>query len=150
MNYINKLVKASIALIFSTLVACSSGADYCKKLESKVKNQNTQNILINWVKANVTEYNVRKSNLRPGGGVWPGEYELLLDFPWKEIGFSDDSQIRLVTQPGEKVYVNTISVLFAERSRVGILVKLRERGGFGIDETDLIKISNEIAIVCAL
>ena len=131
------------------LVGCSD-ANYCKKLVSKVKNQNTQNFLINWVNANVTEHNVQRHNFRPAVGIWPGEYELLFDFPWEKIDFSDDSQIKLVTLPGEKVYSNFQSVLFAERSRVGILVKLRHSAGFGVFERDLIKINKDIAVVCAL
>ena len=85
----------------------------------------------------------------------PGLYRHKTEFDWQILGFDERrAQVRIVgPHPIDIVddeVTNIKSVFFAERSRIGVLVKAPDSNDYGVgsDEQFLIPISENVAVIC--
>lgn len=135
------------------MTACDSGT-YCDSITQLARNPENVGVLKNWVAKNVVENGVETTDLRLGGGMWPGIFWYNKKFDWETLGFREGSQVRLVgPKAGDLKHdrlENIQSVFFGEKSRYGILVRLPSSNEFGINPSYLKYVSEDgnIAVVC--
>lgn len=155
----SKTIKNISLVIFLAMLVLSCSAeeqdDYCDSLLVKAKDQRLQELLINWVSQNIPEGKLPRNFVKGGGLMIPGSFYYPASFKWGDIGFSQDrSQIRLLGVDSRNITQGKLegikSVLFAERSRYGIIIKLSSSDSFGLnkDSEYLTALNDHVGVVC--
>lgn len=152
-----KLKTVFIALA-STIVSCGSNSEvlYCNNLQERLKNEDVVIRLEQWAIDHIFGPGLLKDDVKFEGRMIPGFYRYYgKQFDWESIRFdSSKSQVRIVgprpQHVGEGRVDNVKAVFFAERSRVGFVVKAEtaEDYGVGSDSKYLIPVTDNVAVLC--
>jgi hypothetical protein len=137
-------------LLFTILLAgigCNhSDQNYCERLTSKLQREpQTRAVLLSWVQDNVERRVLNRQDVIFGGGMVPGAYRLDRQFDWKLLDFREDAQIRIIGDD----YARPTSIFFGERSRAGIIVRLRSSSNFGVPNDAVVDLGDRVGIYCA-
>ena len=150
------VIKPSIISLIIFLTSCgSSNQMYCETLVGKLNDSDAVNTLELWAKDNVFQKDLKKSDVKFEGRIVPGFYRYPTEFNWQVLGFDEKkAQVRIVGPHtkdivDEKV-TNIKSVFFAERSRLGVLVKAPGTDDYGVgsDKEFLTPVSENVAVLC--
>lgn len=128
---------------------------YCEHLHKTAEDPKIREELESWVYQNVAERNLLRKDIEYHTRFVPGMYSFDGNFDWELLGFDQQrAKVNLVgPSPGDFTgndVAHIKSVLFAERSRFGILVKLPESEDFGLgsDSQYLSAVASNISVLC--
>ncbi len=151
-------LKAVFIAVASTIVSCGSDSAvlYCNNLQERLKNEDFVILLEQWAIDHIFRSGLIKDDVKFEGRMIPGFYRYYgKQFDWDAIRFdSSKSQVRIVGPRPQHVVEervdNVKAVFFAERSRVGFIVKAEtaEDYGVGSDSKYLISVSDNVAVLC--
>ena len=145
----------TIALLVLLMLASTScfEAFYCDRLEALARDGAVQEELRAWVKDHVVGKTISEREVVVGELFVPGFRWSGMTFDAGRLGFGADAHVRLIGPQHRNVLDDTVtesleSVLFTESSRTGILVRLPSSKRFGVDEKHLVRVADDIAVLC--
>jgi hypothetical protein len=151
-----RIANLSIVCLIVPLISCELiDQEYREALVDKMKDTDVSNTLERWARDNVFQKQLKRSDVKFGGRMVPGLYRYETEFDWQLLGFDEKyAQVRLVgphvRHVSDDEVTNIRSVFFAERSRLGVLVKAPDSDDYGVgsDEQFLTPISENVAVIC--
>ena len=141
----------SFILSLGAIPACF-GPFYCHKLVETARTPAVEAEARRWARS-FRAADVSIGDVEEFDGVVPGMRWLGHKLDNKLFGFDGDGHVRLVgPSPIDirdgAIGENVDSLMFTERSRTGILVKLPTKSDFGVPSKDLVKVTEDIAVLC--
>ena len=142
----------SLALVAA--VASCARFTYCGRLEAVARDHDAQTYLRAWVAKNVPGAFIGPNDWMMGEGVVPGFRWLGKTFDAKVLGFGDRAHVRLIGPGPGNVLDDDLAplvkaILFTERSRTGVLVRLPEASDFGLEGgAELRAVADDVAAYC--
>ena len=119
-----------IFLLILLQASCSGHKTYCEHLQTLAESEDIRNSILRWVELNVKDGSTEHKNMWGVNGMMPADYVILDEkFDWSHLGFGDFSRISIIGTP-EKID----SLVFTERSRYGLLIKISEDQNFGLSD----------------
>lgn len=145
---------AAIIVLLScgmSLLSCSE-RQYCQGLISRAREAPVQAAMRRWAQ-NFKAEEVSRDDVRSDDGVGPGLRWLGHDIDGELLGFDADGHVRLVgpsaiDEMNDTVGQSVSSLMFTDRSRAGVLVRLPTKLDFGYPPDGLTKIEDDIAVLC--
>jgi hypothetical protein len=126
---------------------------YCGRLESRARDPEIQRALESWVDVHWTGDRIPPESIELADGIAPGFRWLTAEFDGSLLSMGADAHARLLGVGPRNILDDAIApevdaLYFAERSRYGIAVRLRDRDSFGLPAEGLIPVTDRIGLVC--
>lgn len=152
MRVMRTLLVLSLVVSVGTISVSCSSRRYCERLIATARDPAVQSVARKLARSfSPEEVSVR--DVDAYDGVGPGLRWLGHEIDNKLFGFGSGGHIRLVgptpiDERDDTIGESVDSLMFTERSRTGILVRLPTKTRFGNPSGDLIMIDEDIAVLC--
>jgi len=138
------IIRAGLLMLTLSINEIAS-AKYCDSLFDVVSSDDVRATLIDWVDSNINSNGYSYEDVTGGGGRVPGRYFIDIPFDKSILKYKGRLQVRLVGTRPYKIQ----SVNFSERSRYGIIVRLKNAADFGVyNDQYLTVVSDRVAVFC--